>query len=91
MTEQSNNDQFHASSFLQGQNADFVEHLYARYSEDPESVDPNWQAFFQGLGDALPAGAVRFYQREGATIQKQKIALRFDAASLDKLAAGGDG
>ncbi|MCB1353934.1 MAG: 2-oxoglutarate dehydrogenase E1 component [Rhodobacteraceae bacterium] len=52
MTEQSQNTVFHSSSFLQGQNADFVEHLYARYSEDPDSVDANWQAFFQGLGDA---------------------------------------
>ncbi|WP_424933171.1 2-oxoglutarate dehydrogenase E1 component [Amaricoccus macauensis] len=51
MTEQSHNEIFHASSFLQGQNADFVEQLYARYSENPESVDPNWQAFFEGLGD----------------------------------------
>jgi 2-oxoglutarate dehydrogenase E1 component len=54
MTEQSHNDIFHASSFLQGLNADFVENLYARFSENPESVDPNWQAFFQGLGDAAP-------------------------------------
>ncbi len=34
--------------------------------------------------------AIRFYEREGAAIQKQKIALRLDAASLKKLAAGGD-
>jgi 2-oxoglutarate dehydrogenase E1 component len=52
MTEQHHNEIFHASSFLQGQNAGFVEHLYARYTEDPDSVDPNWQAFFEGLGDA---------------------------------------
>jgi 2-oxoglutarate dehydrogenase E1 component len=52
MTEQSQNTVFHSSSFLQGQNADFVEKLYARFSEDPASVDDNWQAFFAGLGDA---------------------------------------
>lgn len=33
-------------------------------------------------------GALRFYQREGATVQRQKIALRFNSASLERLAAG---
>jgi len=52
MTEQSGNDQFHASSFLQGNNAHFVEQLQARYAKDPASVDASWQAFFDGLGDS---------------------------------------
>jgi 2-oxoglutarate dehydrogenase E1 component len=51
MNEQSPNTQFHASSFLQGHNAQYVEQLYARYATDPNSVDPAWQAFFQALGD----------------------------------------
>ena len=52
MTEQSPNDAFHASSFLQGANSDYVETLYARYATDPASVDASWAAFFQSLGDA---------------------------------------
>jgi hypothetical protein len=36
MTEQSPNDQFHASSFMQGHNAEYLEQLYARYANDPE-------------------------------------------------------
>ncbi|PWE29253.1 2-oxoglutarate dehydrogenase E1 component [Maritimibacter sp. 55A14] len=51
MTEQSPNDQFHASSFLQGANAEYVERLYANYANDPASVDEAWQAFFRQLGD----------------------------------------
>ena len=51
MTEQSPNDQFHASSFLQGHNAEYVEQLYARYANDPNAVDEAWQAFFKELGD----------------------------------------
>ncbi|MDH3666555.1 MAG: 2-oxoglutarate dehydrogenase E1 component [Paracoccaceae bacterium] len=51
------NDQFRASSFLQGHNAEYVEQLYARYAANPDSVDPTWQAFFRGLGD--DPGAVR--------------------------------
>ena len=52
MTEQSPNVAFHNSSFLQGQNAAYVEALQARYAEDPASVDAAWQAFFAGLGEA---------------------------------------
>ena len=51
MTEQSNA-QFHASSFLQGANADYVDNLAARYAADPSSVDGQWAAFFQSMGDS---------------------------------------
>src|SRR5205085_5097297 len=39
------------TSFLYGGNAAFVENLYARWSENPGSVDPSWQAFFATLHD----------------------------------------
>ncbi len=52
MTDQSANEQFHASSFMQGHNAAFLEQLYAQYARDPNTVDSAWQAFFQALGDA---------------------------------------
>ena len=52
MTEQSPNDQFHASSFLQGANAEYVEQLYARFANDPGAVDATWAEFFRSLGDA---------------------------------------
>jgi len=56
MTEQSPNDIFHASSFMQGHNAEYLEQLYARYAQDPNSVEESWRAFFASLGDA-PADA----------------------------------
>jgi 2-oxoglutarate dehydrogenase E1 component len=52
MTEQSSTDQFHASSFLQGHNAEYIEQLYARYANDPNAVDESWRAYFQSLGDS---------------------------------------
>ena len=52
MTTQSPNAVFHASSFLQGANADYVEHLHARYADNPGAVDESWRAFFAALGDA---------------------------------------
>ena len=52
MTDQSANEQFHASSFMQGHNAEYLEQLYAQYARDPNTVDGAWQAFFQALGDS---------------------------------------
>ena len=47
------NDQLHASSFLQGHNAEYVEQLYAQYVANPAAVDADWQAFFADLGDEI--------------------------------------
>jgi 2-oxoglutarate dehydrogenase E1 component len=51
MTEQPGNDQFHASSFLEGENAEYLEQMYARYANDPNAVDAAWQSFFSAMGD----------------------------------------
>jgi 2-oxoglutarate dehydrogenase E1 component len=56
MTEHTPNDVFHASSFLQGHNADYIEQLHARYADNPGSVDESWRQFFAALADA-PAEA----------------------------------
>jgi len=36
-------------SFLSGSNATYVAELYARYLDNPNSVDPSWGSFFSGL------------------------------------------
>ena len=51
MTDQSTNEQFHNESFLQGHNAEYIEQLQARFSDDPNSVDESWQQFFRALGE----------------------------------------
>ncbi|MFT7524043.1 MAG: 2-oxoglutarate dehydrogenase E1 component, partial [Candidatus Paceibacteria bacterium] len=51
MTEHSTNERFHASSFLQGHNAEYVDQLYARYANDPNAVDESWRAYFKSLGE----------------------------------------
>jgi 2-oxoglutarate dehydrogenase E1 component len=51
-------------SFLNGSNAAYIEDLQARYQADPSSVDPQWQAFFAGIGDGASNGA------RGASWQK---------------------
>ncbi len=45
------NDVFALTSFLYGGNADYIEELYARYEDDPNSVDPQWRDFFAQLKD----------------------------------------
>src|SRR6202158_3574620 len=37
-------------SFLSGSNIDFIEGLYARFLDDPSSVDESWRAFFEQYG-----------------------------------------
>src|SRR3546814_6003806 len=44
-------ERFERTSFLNGANAAFVEQLYARYQQDRNSVDAEWQQFFDSLGD----------------------------------------
>ncbi len=51
MTDQSRNDVFHASSFMQGQNAVYLEQLHARYAEDRQAVDESWRDFFDQLDE----------------------------------------
>ena len=51
MNDQAPNDQFHASSFMEGQNAEYLEQMYARYAADPNAVDESWQVFFKAMND----------------------------------------
>jgi 2-oxoglutarate dehydrogenase E1 component len=51
MSRQDANAAFALSSFLQGTNATYIDDLYARYEQDPTSVDSEWQEFFKSLKD----------------------------------------
>ncbi len=51
MSRQDANANFALTSFLDGGNAGYVEDLYARYQDDPNAVDAEWQSFFQSLKD----------------------------------------
>src|SRR2546421_2995333 len=51
MSRQDANAAFALSSFLQGTNAAYIDDLYARYEQDPASVDAEWQEFFKSLKD----------------------------------------
>ena len=59
---------FQDSSSLQGSNASFIEELYERFLEDPESVESSWQKKFkeiqQGASYETPHGPIveRFAQ-----------------------------
>ncbi len=46
---------FEASTFLDGANATFLEHLYSAYVQNPASVDPTWAQYFSALGDGVPS------------------------------------
>src|SRR5437763_6292497 len=52
MSRQDANAAFARTSFLYGGNAAYVENLYARYENDPNTVDGEWRAFFESLRDS---------------------------------------
>src|SRR3954462_11037936 len=56
MSRQDANAAFALSSFLQGTNATYIDDLYARYEQDPSSVDTEWQEFFKSLKDTPAVG-----------------------------------
>src|ERR1700741_4896417 len=58
MSRQDANAAFALSSFLQGTNATYIDDIYARYEQDPASVNPEWQEFFKSLKDA-PADVIQ--------------------------------
>src|SRR5215469_1341992 len=45
----SSNEVLESTSFLFGANAQYIEALYARYLENPESVEPSWRGYFDEL------------------------------------------
>jgi 2-oxoglutarate dehydrogenase E1 component len=51
MSRQDANAVFARTSFLYGSNAAYIEDLYAKYENDPASVDAEWREFFTGLKD----------------------------------------
>jgi 2-oxoglutarate dehydrogenase E1 component len=55
---------FEQTSFLYGGNAQFIEQLYARYLENPASVDPHWRQFFAGLEDGAAQVTGPSWQRK---------------------------
>jgi 2-oxoglutarate dehydrogenase E1 component len=52
MTRQEKNETFLLTSFLDGGNATYIEGLYERFRNDPNSVDDTWRSFFGKLGDS---------------------------------------
>ena len=51
MARQEANEQFQITSFLDGANAAYIDQLYARYQDDPSSVNEEWRAFFKALNE----------------------------------------
>ena len=45
---------FEHSSFLFGSNSVFIEQLYQKYLQDPNSIDPSWAKFFAVQSEITP-------------------------------------
>ncbi len=58
MSRQQANQAFLDTAFLYGANAPYIEDLYARYQENPASVDAGWREFFSNFSDQ-PSDALK--------------------------------
>ena len=47
----SNNTIYKKTSFLAGNNSEFINEFYANYIADPNSLPESWRKFFDGLSD----------------------------------------
>ncbi len=52
MANETQNQIFDQTSFLDGANAAFLEQLYEKFAQDPMSVDASWRAIFNQMGDS---------------------------------------
>ena len=64
MNKKNGNADLHASSFLQGHNAAYVESLQAAYNFNPHSVDESWQRYFASLDDQDANGSCPSWARK---------------------------
>jgi 2-oxoglutarate dehydrogenase E1 component len=76
------------ASFLTGANATYVSELYARYSENPGSVDSNWAQFFGALNDD---GRSVVAELKGANWNRQRNQVIGVAEEVEAKARKGDG
>ena len=51
MSSSNNNTIYKKTSFLAGNNSEFINEFYADYITDPNSLPESWRKFFEGLSD----------------------------------------
>ena len=51
MSSSNNNTTYKKTSFLIGNNSEFINEFYADYLSDPKSLPQSWKIFFDGLSD----------------------------------------
>ena len=51
MSSSKNNTTYKKTSFLAGNNSEFINEFYADYLSDPKSLPESWRYFFDGLSD----------------------------------------
>ena len=51
MSSSKNNTTYKKTSFLVGNNSEFINHFYSDYLSDPNSIPKSWKLFFNGLSD----------------------------------------
>ena len=73
MSSSKNNTIFKKTSFLAGNNSEFINEFYADYLSDPNSLPKSWKEFFDGLSDDEK---LIYDNLKGPSWSKKKLAKR---------------
>ncbi|MBC7693219.1 MAG: 2-oxoglutarate dehydrogenase E1 component [Methylotenera sp.] len=73
-------------SYLKSTNADYIDDIFARYSQDPTSVDESWRYFFEGIELGTETAGADGAAMGGVTTAQVTGATAFDLSSEAKVA-----
>jgi 2-oxoglutarate dehydrogenase E1 component len=71
-------------TFLTGSNAEYLAHLYTRFRQNSENVDPSWRAFFRDLKDDEVAVLLDLAGASWTPSENRHVARGFQAEFADQ-------
>lgn len=75
-----------ALTFLTGSNAEYLAHLYTRFRQNSENVDPSWREFFRDLKDDEVAVLLDLAGASWTPSENRQVARGFQAEFADQTA-----
>jgi len=82
MSSSKNNITYKKTSFLEGNNAEFIQEFYADYLNDPKSLPDSWREFFDGLSDKQK---LIYDDLKGPSWSPEKKRKKFDSINKNKI------
>ena len=82
MSSSKNNNTYKKTSFLEGNNLEFINEFYSDYLKDPNSLPNSWKIFFDGLSDEQK---LIYNDLKGPSWSPEKKSLKIELPEKSKL------